>query len=245
MSNDYDFNEEREDFKKLDFKKIFFTAKEGTNTIRIVDLKGKSFKIHYVNNIKGQKVFVKSPGAGDPLIAEGQKPRTRYYLQVIDRESGIVKVWEFGSQIKQSIEEFISELKDKRAKDATDAGDVLTAYDLELRKRKPGSNPLYTLSMRQRLSKQALEADQRVIDEADIDFEPLLKPWSIERIKEQILGQGGSGASSDSGTGASSAPSAPNQAPKQAQASAPSEPAPKAPAPSAPPTKSAEAWLDD
>jgi len=237
MSNDIDFNEPREEYAKIDYKKIFFNPKEGTNTIRISDLKGKSFKVHYVPNTKGQKVFVKSPGAGDPLIAQGNKPRTRYYLKVIDRESGLLKVWEFGSQIKQSIEEFISELKDKRAKGTTDEGDVLTSYNLELRKRKPGSNPLYTLSIRERLDKRVLGADQEIIDHDEIDFEPLLKPWSIERIKEQILGQAdGGNFNPDAPLGTQASAQAQVTAPSQRQASA---------TPVAAGAPGAASWLDD
>ena len=187
MSNDFDFNEPRQQGKKIDYKKTFFNPQEGTNNLRIVDLAGKSFKVHYVKDINQKNVFVKSPGPGDPLVVEGNKPRTRYYLKVIDRDSNMLKVWEFGSQIRQAIEEYITDLKEERSKSG-DETNTLNNYDLVLRKRKPQSNPLYTLSLAQKVGKETLEADQVIIDNDDIDFEPLLRPWSIERIKEQILG---------------------------------------------------------
>jgi hypothetical protein len=93
MSNDFNFNEPRGNGKRIDYKKTFFNPQEGTNDLRITDLAGKSFKVHYVKDINGKNVFVKSPGPGDPLVVEGNKPRTRYYLKVIDRESGMLKVW--------------------------------------------------------------------------------------------------------------------------------------------------------
>lgn len=195
--SDFNFEETRTSSKKIDYKEVFFNPKEGTNLLRIVDLKkGKSFKVHYVQDINKKYVFVKSPGAGDPLIVQGidgvpSIPRTRYYLKVIERDSNKVKIWEFGSQIKQQIEEFVADLKEKRAKGATDEEDVLTNYNIEMRKRKPGSNPLYMLSVRDRITDQkVLSADAALIAADEIDFEPLLKPWSIERIKQQILGIG-------------------------------------------------------
>jgi len=194
MSSDFNFEDARPQGKRIDFKDLFFNPEQGLNTVRIADLKGKSFKVHYVKNVDGKYVFVKSPGAGDPLIVAGNQPKTRYYLKVIDRKTNKLKIWEFGSQIKISIEEFVNEFRAKREKGAGDDSDVLTNYDLELRKRQPGSNPLYTLGLGQKLNAdnprdaQTLAKDQSIIDADEIDFEPLLKPWTVERIKEQILG---------------------------------------------------------
>jgi len=192
MSSDFDFENVRPQGKRIDFKELFFNPEQGLNTIRLVDLKGKSFKVHYVKDINGKYVFVKSPGAGDPLIIAGNQPKTRYYLKVIDRKTNKLKIWEFGSQIKTSIEEYVGELREKRAKGISDENDVVPNYNLELRKRQPGANPLYTLGLGQRLEDprdaQTIANDKNIIDADDIDFEPLLKPWTVERIKEQILG---------------------------------------------------------
>jgi hypothetical protein len=245
--SDFDFSNSGDQSKKIDYKKVFFSPAEGVNMLRIVDLKGKSFKVHYVKDVSGKKVFVKSPGAGDPLIADGQKPRTRYYLKVIDRASGQLKVWEFGSQIRTAVEEFINDLKAKRDKGTTDANDILTNYDLSLRKRKPGTNPLYTLSISERLSEDVLKDDDKVIATDEIEFEPLLKPWSIERIKEQILGIGGSGgrgrSNDDSSDDGDSDDAEPAPAPAQRQAATAVAPRPAATA-GKPVVKADTSWLD-
>jgi len=255
--SDFDFGVDRSSSnKKIDYKNVFFNPKEGTNVIRIVDLKGKSFKVHYIKDVNGKYVFVKSPGAGDPLIVQGNQPRTRYYLKVIDRESNKVKVWEFGSQIKQQIEEFVTDLREKKAKGVTDEDDILTNYNLEIRKRKPGSNPLYMLSMRERLNPEnprdasTLANDNKVIEADDIDFEPLMKPWSIERIKQQILGIG-EGQSAPAKEEAP-APATPAPVRREAVAAAPSRPQP-APAQAATSkadlmkkaAESDDSWLDE
>jgi hypothetical protein len=256
MSNDFDFENARPQNKKIDFKNLFFNPHEGTNAIRIVGYKkedgsyqlpAKSFKVHYVQDVTKKYVFVKSPGAGDPLIVNGNQPRTRYYLKVIDRESNKLKIWEFGSQIKQQIEEFVNDLKDKRAK-GSDEDDVLSNYNIEIRKRKPGSNPLYMLSVRERITdKKTLEDDQRIINSDDIDFAPLLKPWSIERIKEQILGIGGGEGSSSSDESDSeeqaSAP-APAPAPVEKKAAAPATTTSKQPVMQAA-AKADNSWLEE
>ncbi|HUX79375.1 MAG TPA: hypothetical protein VMW10_06500 [Alphaproteobacteria bacterium] len=252
MSSDFNFNEPRANGTRIDYKKTFLNPQEGTNNLRITDLAGKSFKVHYVKDINGKNVFVKSPGPGDPLVVEGNKPRTRYYLKVIDRESGLLKVWEFGAQIRQAIEEFISDLKDERAKSG-DESNLLTNYDLILRKRRPGSNPLYTLQIAQKLSADTLASDQVLIDNDEIDFAPLLKPWTIDRIKEQILGVGADGTGG--GDASFNVDEIERQASVEPAQTAPqSESAPRETVPSASATpaetvkaaeSASESWLDD
>jgi hypothetical protein len=258
MSSDFDFENSSSNYaKKIDFKDLFLNTKEGTSIIRIVDLKkGKSFKTHYVKDIHGNHVFVKSPGAGDPLTVKGAIPRSRYYLKVIDRATNKIKVWEFGSQIKQQIEEFVADLKEKRAKGLTDEEDVLTNYNIEIRKRRPGSNPLYTLSVRDRITNQdTLNNDAELIAADDIDLEPLLKPWSVERIKQQILGIGAdepipqaapqvpaAAPQRPQTASASSAPRAAASAPQPAPASA-AKPAPAQVMAKA--SQSSNAWLEE
>ena len=268
MSNDFDFENARPQGKKIDFKDLFFNAEQGLNTIRVVgykkddgryELPGKSFKVHYVKDVQGKYVFVKSPGAGDPLVVAGNQPKTRYYLKVIDRKTNKLKIWEFGSQVKISIDEFVTELRGKREKGTSDEDDVIMNYNLELRKRPAGSNPLYTLSLGQRLDynnprdAQTLNNDSNIIAADEIDFEPLLKPWSVERIKEQILGiapaEGGDQGLSDEQVAevahahvkasAPAAPARPAPAPAAAPAPRPVAPAALAPRPAAAPARPA------
>jgi hypothetical protein len=253
MSNDFDFEESRPSHQKIDYKAVFFNPKEGTNLIRIADLKGKSFKVHYLKDINDKYVFVKSPGAGDPLIVQGNQPRTRYYIKIIEREANKLKIWEFGSQIKQQIEEFVNDLKEKRKKGSTDEEDILTNYNIEIRKRKPGSNPLYMLNVRDRITDQKLlTADAAMITAEDIDFEPLLKPWSIERIKQQILGIGeGDGKTGNGGVGATASANV-TATSTTAEASPAPAPSVSAPATKASPqavmakaAKADDSWLDE
>ncbi len=268
MSEDFDFNNAPQS-QNINFKDLYFNPKQGTSLVRIVDLRAKTCKSHYVPDATGKKRFVKSPGAGDPLIVDGNNPRTRYFLKVIDRESGTLKVWEFGSQIKGQIEEFVTDLAAKRKRKETDESDVLTNYNIEIRKRAPGSNPLYMLSIRERIKednerdKATLENDQRVIDTTEINMENVVKPWSIERIKKEIYGidvEGG-GTTSAQVQPVQQAPV--QQAPVQASAPSPAQPVQQAPAQqpavaatatatapasSGPPEASGDAdanWLDD
>jgi hypothetical protein len=95
-------------------------------------------------------------------------------------------------------------------------------------------------------------SDQAIIDNDDIDFEPLLKPWSIDRIKEQILGVGADGSGGGDAsfkvdeierTAAAEAP--PAQAPAQ-PAPAPRETVPASPSDTVKAAENAsESWLDD
>lgn len=211
MSRDFDFDTQAPQQNKIDYKKVFFNPEQGLNTIRIVDLKkAKAFKSHFTSTAKGEKKFIKCPGAGCPICVRaqpGDKPSTRYLLKVISRKDNTLKVWEFGQQIKVSIEEFVAEIKQNIASAKTDAADTLTDYNIEVRRRAPGTNPLYALSVKERLSNDPRQAsvvtnDADLIAKDDINLDDLLKPWSPERIRTQVLGL----PEGSTGTGTGSAP---------------------------------------
>ncbi len=216
MSRDFDFDTQVPAQQKIDFKKVFFNPEQGLNIIRIVDLKkAKAFKSHFTSTAKGEKKFIKCPGAGCPICtraAVGDKPSTRYLLKVISRKDNVLKVWEFGQQIKVSIEEFVAEINQNKKEGRTDDADTLTDYNIEVRRRAPGTNPLYSLSVKERLSTdprhQAVVAnDAAIIAKDDINLDELLKPWSPERIRTQVLGL------PEGSTGSAPAPAAVAQAP--------------------------------
>lgn len=197
MSRDFDFDTQATPQNKIDYKKVFFNPEQGLNTIRIVDLKkAKAFKSHFTSTAKGEKKFIKCPGAGCPICVRagvGDKPSTRYLLKVISRKDNTLKVWEFGQQIKVSIEEFVAEIKQNIKDGRSDAADTLTDYNIEVRRRAPGTNPLYALSVKERLSTDPRQSavvanDAALIAKDDINMEDLLKPWSPERIRTQVLG---------------------------------------------------------
>jgi hypothetical protein len=195
MSRDFDFDTQVVPDNKIDFKKVFFNPEQGLNIIRIVDLKhAQAFRSHFVKTVKGDKRFVKCPGVGCPLCIDGtNKPSTRYLLKVISRKDNVLKVWEFGQQIKVAIEEFVKEIKEDIANNRTDAADTLSDYNIEVRRRAPGTNPLYSLSKKERLSTDpryaaVVTADASTIAADTINLKDLVKPWSVERIKTQILG---------------------------------------------------------
>lgn len=195
MSRDFDFDSQVQPQNKIDYKKVFFNPEQGLNTVRIVDLKkAMAFKSHFTKTAKGEKKFVKCPGAGCPLCIDGtNKPSTRYLLKVISRKDNTLKVWEFGQQIKVNIEEFVREIKENIAAGRTDAADTLTDYNIEVRRRAPGTNPLYAMSVKERLStdprhQSVLANDASIIAKDDIKLEELTKPWSVERIRTQVLG---------------------------------------------------------
>jgi hypothetical protein len=195
MSKEFDFETPAQtQQKRIDFQKVFFNPEKGINLIRIVSLNGQSFKSHYMATKTGEKKFVKCPGAGCPICIEGKnKATTRYLLKIIDRKTGDLKVWEFGSQIKTQIQEYVNDIKARLASGQTDPDDKLTEYNVEVRRREPGANPLYGISVRERITndpRQAavVAADAKVIAADTIDLKELTKPWSVERINSQIYG---------------------------------------------------------
>lgn len=214
MSKDFDFETPAQaTAQRIDFKAIFFNPEKGLNLIRIASLKkGQSFRSHFCKTKTGEKKFVKCPGAGCPLCIDGtNKPSTRYFVKIIDRKTNALKVWEFGSQIKTQIQEFVNDIRTKVANKETDENDSLTDYNIEIRRREPGTNPLYSISIRERVTTDPRMAatvanDDKIMADDKINLEELAKPWSIDRIKSQILGIEVPGQGSASAAPAAAAP---------------------------------------
>jgi len=192
-NNDFDFDKPYRPAPKIDFKKVFFNPEQGLNLVRVIASGGKTCKSHFTKDAKGAKRFVKCPGAGCPLCTDGQRPTTRYFVKVVDRKTNLIKVWEFGSQIKTQIDEFVTDIEDRKKNKQAEEGEKLSDYNIEIRRREPGKNPLYMLALRERLVgndrfAELLKTDEEALATDETNLEDLIKPWPIERIKSQILG---------------------------------------------------------
>ena len=197
MSNDFDFDTPTQQTQRIDFKKIYFNPQEGLNPLRIIELGGKKFPSHYCFVKAAQKKkYVKCPGAGCPLCIDSNNYSitTRYYMKIIDRKSNEIRVWEFGKQIKTLIKELVDDIKARVKSGETDANDSLTEYNIDVRRRPAGTNPLYSISVKERVTtdsrfKNVVDNDAKIIAADTINLEDLIKPWSVERIKTQVLGE--------------------------------------------------------
>ncbi len=194
MSQDFDFENTPTAAPRLDFSEVYFSPEEGINTIRIASLSGKKFKSHYMVVAGGKKKFVKCPGAGCPICIEGtNKASNRYLLKIIDRKNNKLRVWEFGPQIMTQIQEFVTDIKTNIKSGATDADDKLADYNIQIRRREPGTNPLYSIQVKERLTtdqrfKSVADNDAKIIAEDKLNLDDLAKPWTIDRINTQIFG---------------------------------------------------------
>jgi hypothetical protein len=196
MSNDFDFNEPTKKFKKIDFSKTYYSPSEGNNTVRIVDGKGKKFLAHYVvcQTPKGpKKSFVRCVGAGCPVCQQGEvKPSNRYYLKIFDRASGSIRVWEFGSQVKTQLDDIRDEVKKESEQSGVE--DSWLNYQIVVKLRPKGSNPLYIITKGEKLTpevpskKAILDNDKKLIEQDEIDIEFLAKPWTLEKVNYKLYG---------------------------------------------------------
>jgi hypothetical protein len=226
MSNDFDFTQPTSNFKRIDYKRVFFNLPQGRSVIRLVNMKaGKKRPAHFIMTYKKTKQFIPCAGSGCPLCVQGDKPKNRYFLKVIDRNTGLLKVWEFGGQIRGLITELYSDITSKGGTEK------LEDYNIIVKRREPGANPLYTISLGEKIApttevlRNMIENDKELIASDDIDLEMLTEPWNVDKVNRIALGIG---ADSKDGEGGS-APSG-DSAPKAAGGAT---------------AKADDTWLDD
>ena len=80
----------------------FMNLKEGENVVRIVT-NPYQFYVAWVRDSSGVNRKIRSAVEGCPLTKAGYQPKPRWYVGVLDRSSGDVKILEIGSQVFNAI----------------------------------------------------------------------------------------------------------------------------------------------
>jgi len=174
--------------------------------IRVVSDDPMRYWCHWTVNKEGRKVKVNCTLNRDcPVVDEktkapcgGQAAQARYYIKVIDREDGKLKVLDAGIQIVKAIGELHRNEDWGHSKQ----------YDITIKKGPKGANPLYSIapSPKSALSTADLALVQASEDptHADyIDLESRVKPLSADTIKKILMGNEGGDSFSDSSKRAS------------------------------------------
>lgn len=145
-----------EDKKPVPFLKM--EKYNSTHTMRVVSAQPMQYHCHWVEGSSGGKVKVNCTlDETCPVVDEktnqkcmGRLAQTRWYVKVIDRADGQVKVLDIGPQIFNQIAELHS----------TSWGSS-TQYDISIKKGTKGSSPLYNVTP---LPKETLsEADAALV----------------------------------------------------------------------------------
>ena len=187
-----------------DFLSTFMQLQEGTNAVRILPGKDEDTmfyaetKIHRVPNGDGQVKNVhcrKIHGEPCPLcdsyyslwkepnkdedMARQIKPRARYYMNVVDRESGDVKILSVGVILFKKI---IAAMLDE---DFGDITDLETGHDFKIVKIMEGQWPKYDQSApRPKSSETGSKAEIAAWMDSLHDIHALVKLEDYENVKE-------------------------------------------------------------
>lgn len=176
----------------------FFKPKEGKNIVRILPPykdNGKFFfegKFHYGFKSDGKTVTVPYMGEDSYIMKklnalssdgeEGMKlskrygPRTKFFVNIIDRESGAVKVWGFSSTIMKKLKAFRLDNEDGGKFEDPEEG-----YDLIIERTGKGMETRYDVRFRPRPS-AAIEAGEEIPELFDLEAEAG-KDYTVAELK--------------------------------------------------------------
>lgn len=197
-----------------DFIKKFYQVNEGTNTIRILPSKdeNKEFyaetKIHrvpmennQVKNVHCRKIhneacplcdlyfsLWKTGKKEDEALARVIKPRSRYYMNILDRETGEVKILSIGMILFQKI---VASMIDS---DFGDITDIEKGHDFKIVKHMEGQWPRYDQSQpRPKSSPLGTKAETARIMDLMHDIHGLVKLEEYDAVKKtsEMLAIGG------------------------------------------------------
>lgn len=160
--------------------------------MRVVSDNPMMYHCHWVTSHEGRNVKVNCTLTKEcPVVDSNTKTRcggtssqTRYYIKVLDRSDGQIKVLDIGTQIFKQIVDLHLDDEWGHSKH----------YDITIKKGAKGDNPLYSVipGVKKPLSddeSELVRASSDPSDEAFIDLESRCKPLSADVINKILTGQ--------------------------------------------------------
>lgn len=164
------------DDAKISSGNDFMKLEVGSNELRIFT-NPYQFVVHWVTDASGSMRKVKCALSDCPLCKKGLKTQYRWYLGVINRESGQAEILEASSQILQGIKALVNNPK---------WGDV-KKYDIDIQRRKKGTNPLYSVMPDPNKGPLSNE-EKKTVSEffENTDLNKLIEPSTPEQVLEKL-----------------------------------------------------------
>jgi hypothetical protein len=132
---DIETNDSKPKTKTLDFLKLV----EGPNRIRLWTTAGEAYTTHWSQS---KKRTFRCPGDDCSQCKGGDRAKRKYIVPAIDRADNQIKVLEFGDQVLMALKKFQKELE---------PADSFFNYDILVTQHPKGSNPLYTVNLKQKM----------------------------------------------------------------------------------------------
>jgi len=167
----------------------FVRLTQGDNPVRIFTLPYQ-FQVAWVKDASGANRKLRPALDNCPLVKRGEKIQTRWLLGVINRKSAAAEVLEIGSQIYNGIKNHINDAA---------WGDPRN-YDLNIKRGKPGENPLYTVVARP--PTPLTDEDKALVTEflKTTDLKKLCQPPTAAEVQERLNEIDGIASSGSNGT---------------------------------------------
>jgi hypothetical protein len=166
-------NDSKPKAKLLDYLKLV----EGPNRIRMWTSAGETYSTHW--NQSKKRTF-RCPGDDCPQCKGGDRAKRKYIVPAIDRTDNQIKVLEFGDQVLMALKKFQKEL---------DPADSFFNYDLLLTQHPKGSNPLYSVLLKQKMTgTNRDQADDALIREYGADLKAYVRKTESETQTKERQG---------------------------------------------------------
>lgn len=171
----------------------FMKLTQGDNRIRIIT-PPYQFHVCWLQDVSGAKVKLRSALKNCPLIKRGEKIQTRWFIGVINRKTGNTEVLEIGAQVLTGVRTLANE---------PDWGNPIKKYDINIKRGRPGDNPLYHVVgiPPKPLTKE--EEDLINVFLENNNLSKLTEPPTVEEVESKLAEIEGK-SSGDSGGGGSS-----------------------------------------
>lgn len=153
-----DSNDEQGIFNEKKIKRL--QMKEGEHAIRVLGAP-KMFRFHWIEAVNRSI----NCGPDCELCASGERGQIKYVVNVIDRQDGVVKLWEFGRRVKTSIMNIADKYGDP------------TNYDLSVIRKGLKQDTVYTV-IPAREEKSLTEAEKK-LDVYDLEKIYAITPKNV------------------------------------------------------------------
>lgn len=158
----------------------FMNLKEGNNVVRVFT-NPYQFFVAWLKDASGVNRKIRSAVENCPLVKAGHRLQTRWYIGVLDRNSGQPKVLEVSSQIFTAIKNYVSD---------PDWGDI-TQYDINIKRGPKGSQPLYTVLPKKPRPFTDEEKAQIATFRERVDIAKFTQPPTPAEVAEKLAALGG------------------------------------------------------
>ena len=162
----------------------FMNLAEGSNVVRVVT-NPYQFVVHWTKDAAGSTRKIRCAINNCPLCRSGVKSQTRWYLGVIERAGGVVKILEIGSQIYKGIRDYVSS-EDWNEMYKHSWGQVM-GYDINIKRGPKGTTPLYSVLPSPKmkdLTDEEVTAVEAFLERVEIS--KFTQPSTPEEVAEKI-----------------------------------------------------------